>query len=150
MKKTARKFLKLSLANLSAVALSLIVGLGTPSGVRADQAYAKSQLKAMSDYMATQKTVSFAYDATLEVVTTDNQKLALASSGTIRMRRPDKIRITARPGLPISRSYLTGKYSPCLTRMQISLRRLMCLAPSTTWSTSCGINTTGPSTAQTC
>ncbi len=77
MKKTARKFLKLSLANLFAVALSLIVGLGTPSGVRADEAYAKSQLKAMSDYMAAQKTVSFAYDATLEVVT-DRQSEACA------------------------------------------------------------------------
>ena len=75
MKKTARKFLKLSLANLSAVALSLIVGLGTPSGARADEAYANSRLKAMSDYMAAQKTVSFDYDATLEVVTTDIKNL---------------------------------------------------------------------------
>jgi hypothetical protein len=109
MKKTARKFLKLSLANLSAVALSLIVGLGTPSGVRADEAYAKSQLKAMSDYMAAQKTVSFAYDATLEVVTDDNQKLALASSGTIRMNRPDKIRITRAGGFADVEILFDGK-----------------------------------------
>lgn len=109
MKKTARKFLKLSLANLSAVALSLIVGLGTPSGVRADEAYANSRLKAMSDYMAAQKTVSFAYDATLEVVTTDNQKLALASSGTIRMRRPDKIRITRAAGFADIEIVFDGK-----------------------------------------
>jgi hypothetical protein len=98
MKKTARKFLKFSLANLSVLVLSLIVGLGTPSGARADEAYAKSRLKAMSDYMAAQKTVSFDFDATLEVVTTDNQRLSLASSGTVRMKRPDKIRATRAMG----------------------------------------------------
>jgi hypothetical protein len=94
----ARKFLKFSLASISFLALSLIVGLGTPSGARADEPYARSRLKAMSDYMAAQKTVSFDFDATLEVVTTDNQRLALASSGTIRMKRPDKIRITRAMG----------------------------------------------------
>lgn len=109
MKKTARKFLKLSLANLSAVALSLIVGLGTPSGVRADEAYAKSQLKAMSDYMAAQKTVSFAYDATLEVVTKDHQKLALASSGTVTLQRPDKIRAARSGGFADVETVFDGK-----------------------------------------
>jgi hypothetical protein len=109
MKKTARKFVKLSLANLSAVALCLIVGLGTPSGARADEAYAKSRLKAMSDYMAAQKTISFDFDAMLEVVTTDNQKLALASSGTVRMRRPDKLRSTRAAGFADIELVFDGK-----------------------------------------
>jgi hypothetical protein len=94
MKKTARKFLNFSVANLCAAALCLIVGLGTPSVAPADEGDARSLLKAMSDYMAAQKKVSFGFDAMLEVVTTDNQKLALASSGTVRMNRPDKIRVT--------------------------------------------------------
>ena len=109
MNKTARKFLKLSVANLSAVALSLIVGLGTPPSVRADEAYARSRLKAMSDYMAAQKTVSFDFDATLDVVTTDNQKLALASSGTIRMKRPDKVHITRAMGFADIEILFDGK-----------------------------------------
>ena len=38
-------------------------------------------LKAMSDYLASQKFTSFNYDANYEVVTKDSQKLLLASSG---------------------------------------------------------------------
>ena len=50
MKKTARKLVNNSVRSLSAVALSLIVGLGTSAGVSADEADAKKLLKAMSDY----------------------------------------------------------------------------------------------------
>jgi len=52
----------------------------------------------MSDYMASQKVISFAYDANLEVVTKDHQKLALASSGTVTLNRPDKIHATRSGG----------------------------------------------------
>ena len=51
----------------------------------------------MSDYLAAQKAISFGYDTNLEVVTNDHQKLLLASSGTMDLSRPDKIRVT-RPG----------------------------------------------------
>ena len=37
----------------------------------------------MSDYLAKQQAISFDYDAALEVVTNDKQKLELASSGTV-------------------------------------------------------------------
>ncbi len=94
MKKVTRTFLKTSAAGIFAVALSLAVGLGAPSGARADAADAKKLLKAMSDYMASQKAISFGFDATLEVVTKDNQKLALASSGAVTLNRPGKIRAT--------------------------------------------------------
>jgi len=79
-------------------ALALMVFLGTPSGARADEADAKSLLKAMSDYMAAQDAISFGFDATLEVVTKDGQKLALASSGAVTLNRPDKIRATRSGG----------------------------------------------------
>jgi hypothetical protein len=52
----------------------------------------------MSDYMAAQKVISFAYDANLEVVTKDDQKLALLSSGMVTLSRPDKIRATRHGG----------------------------------------------------
>src|SRR5688572_31757046 len=48
---------------------------GTP------EANAKARLKEMSDYMAGQKAFSFEYDTFLEVVTKEDQKLGLASSG---------------------------------------------------------------------
>jgi hypothetical protein len=83
---------------MCAAALSLTVMLGTSVAVSADQADAKRLLKAMSDYMAAQKALSFGYDATLEVVTKDEQILALASSGTVTLKRPDKIRATRSGG----------------------------------------------------
>lgn len=98
MRTIARKLMKISVVSVSAAALSLIVGLGAPSGARADEANAKKLFKAMSDYMTSQKAISFGFDATLEVITADNQKLALASSGTVTLNRPDKIRATRAGG----------------------------------------------------
>ena len=96
MNKKGPKSVKTVMRCMSAVALSLIVLLGTSAGVSADEADAKRILKAMSDYMAAQKSISFGFDATLEVVTTDDQKLALASSGSLTLKRPDKIRVKER------------------------------------------------------
>jgi hypothetical protein len=68
MKKVTRTFLNISTAGISAVALSLAIGLGASSGAQADEANAKKLLKAMSDYMASQQAISFGFDATLEVI----------------------------------------------------------------------------------
>jgi hypothetical protein len=72
-------------------------------------ANARSQLKAMSDYMAAQKAFSFDYDASLEVVTKENQKLGLASSGTMTVNRPDKIRATRMGGFANVEFVFDGK-----------------------------------------
>ena len=95
MGKLTRRFMKGSVVG---IALSLLVGLGMPSVVNADEADAKKLLKAMADYMVAQKEISFNFDATLEVVTTDDQTLALVSSGAVTMVRPDKIRATRAGG----------------------------------------------------
>ncbi len=89
---------KMLMRSTSAVVLSLFILLGTSAGVRADEADAKKILKAMTAYMAAQKSISFQFDATLEVVTKEEQKLALASSGTLTLNRPDKIRVTRAGG----------------------------------------------------
>src|SRR5688572_20231863 len=73
-------------------AAARVPGTGTP------EAHAKSRLKAMSDYMARQQAFSFDYDTNLEVVTSENQKLGLASSGTMTVNRPDKLRATRTGG----------------------------------------------------
>jgi hypothetical protein len=109
MKKRVRKFLKFSVANLSAAVLCLIVGLGVPSGARADEADARKLLKAMSDYMAAQKAISLQYDTILEIVTQDKQKLGLASSGKITLNRPDKIRATRTGGFADVEFLFDGK-----------------------------------------
>ena len=59
---------------------------------------AKRLLKAMSDYLAAQQDIAFDYDATLEVITKEDQKLALASSGSVTLHRPDKVQATRSGG----------------------------------------------------
>jgi hypothetical protein len=83
MTKVVRERGGLSTSARSGLALTLMVGMATFSVARADEKEAKSLLKAMSDYMAAQQAISFDYDANLEIVTADKQKLALASSGTV-------------------------------------------------------------------
>jgi hypothetical protein len=109
MKKIARKFVNNPVRSVSVMALTLIVALGSSAGVRADEADAKRLLKAMSDYLAAQKTLSFAYDATLEVVTKDEQKLALVSSGSLTLNRPDKIFVTRAGGFADVEMSFDGK-----------------------------------------
>jgi len=109
MKKTGPKSVKMFARFMYAVALSLIILLGTSAGVKADEADAKRILKSMSDYMAAQKSLSFGFDATLEVVTSDEQKLALASSGTLTLKRPDKIRVTRAGGFADVEMSFDGK-----------------------------------------
>ena len=89
---------------LASAGLTMIIAAGTFSGgASAGEADAKTLLKAMSDYLAEQKAISFAYDTNLEVVTKDHQKLLLASSGKVEMGRPDKFRATRLVVLPMSR-----------------------------------------------
>ncbi len=109
MAELARKLSRISAAGRRATALALFVGLGMASGARADEATAKNQLKAMSDYMAAQKVMSLSYDTNFEIVTKDKQKLMLASSGTLTLNRPDKIRATRLGGFADVEMVFDGK-----------------------------------------
>jgi hypothetical protein len=63
----------------------------------------------MSDYLAGQNTISFEYDSTLEIVTKQGQKLGIASSGTVMLSRPDKIRATRAGGFADVELVFDGK-----------------------------------------
>ena len=76
---------------------------------RADESAAKALVKAMSDYMAAQKAISFSFDTDLEIVTKDKQKLALASSGTVTLNRPDKVHVTRHGGFADVEAIFDGK-----------------------------------------
>jgi hypothetical protein len=76
-----------------AACLSLGLALVAPMA-QADEDQAKQLFKAMSDYLGSQATIAFNYDTNLEIVTEDQQKLALASSGAVSLARPDKLRVT--------------------------------------------------------
>jgi hypothetical protein len=86
-----------------------LAGLGTCRDARAGEAEAKKLLKAMSDYLAAQKNISFKYDTNLEIVTKDHQKLLLASSGTMDLARPDKIHATRWGGFANLEMMFDGK-----------------------------------------
>lgn len=89
---------KRSLGIMTRALLASAMCISALTIARAGEADAKKLLKAMSDYMASEKSISFNYDAGLEVVTKDDQKLALLSSGSVVLNRPDKIRFTRAGG----------------------------------------------------
>jgi hypothetical protein len=72
------------------------LSLSLPTGALADDS--KQILKAMSDYLASQKSMSFDYQSSIEAVTPDFEKLQFVSSGTAVINRPDKLRVTRRGG----------------------------------------------------
>jgi hypothetical protein len=79
MMNIVHKAARFSAATTSTVAIALMI-VSVPSATMADEAYAKSRLKAMSDYLAAQNSISFGFDANFEVVTKEHQKLSLMSS----------------------------------------------------------------------
>jgi hypothetical protein len=109
MEKIAPKLLENSLPRCAGAGLVLIIGLGVTTAAHADEAYAKSLIKNMSDYMSAQKNISFNYDTILEVVTKDQQRLALAGSGTVAISRPDKLRSTRASGFADLEMVFDGK-----------------------------------------
>ena len=96
-------------AMIARAVLAAAVCVGATAVARADEASAKKLLKGMSDYMAAQKSISFDYDAALEVVTKDDQKIALLSSGNVVLNRPDKIRFTRAGGFADMEMLFDGK-----------------------------------------
>jgi hypothetical protein len=84
-------------------------GVANMSAGRADEADAKRLFKAMSDYLGAQKAISFDYDVNLELVSTEQQKIGLASSGTLTLNRPDKVHLTRAGGFANVEMVFDGK-----------------------------------------
>jgi len=70
---------------------------------------ARALLKGMSDYLAAQNVISMSYDSIFEVVSEDHQKLQIATSGTVDLNRPDKIRTTRKSGFSDTEMVYDGK-----------------------------------------
>ena len=79
---------------------------------------AKARLKAMSDYLAAQKEISLSYDSVFEVVSSDHQKLQIATSGTMLLNRPDKIRASRKTGFSDTETVFDGKTLSILGKVQ--------------------------------
>jgi hypothetical protein len=70
---------------------------------------AKTLLKTMSDYVASQKNISIAYDSDIEVITGDLQKIQFTSSGQLQLSRPDKVHASRTGGYADVEFFFDGK-----------------------------------------
>ena len=87
----------------------ILVAALAGTAAHANEADAKRLLKAMSDYLAAQKAISFDFDSNLEIVSTEQQKIALASSGTLTLARPEKLHLTRTGGFESVELVFDGK-----------------------------------------
>ena len=75
---------------LAAVSVAIFV-VASGHSARADDS--ANLLKAMTDYITAQKSITATFDSDVEVVTPELQKIQFASSGQFRISRPDKLRV---------------------------------------------------------
>jgi len=87
----------------------ILAAVLSETAAHASEADAKRLLKAMSDYLAAQKAISFDFDSNLEIVSTQQQKVALASSGTLTLMRPDKLHVRRTGGFESVEMVFDGK-----------------------------------------
>lgn len=63
-----------------------------PAGAQAMERDAKAVLKAMSDYVSSQKNIELTFDSAIEVITPHLEKIQFTNSGEVLLSRPDKLR----------------------------------------------------------
>jgi hypothetical protein len=93
---------------LAAIGCAAAVLVAAPAS-QAQENDARKILKAMSDYIGGQKAVSLTFDADIEVMTVELQKIQFASSGTVVLSRPDKLRGTRTGGYHDIAFFFDGK-----------------------------------------
>ena len=76
---------------------------------RAEDGDARKILKSMSDYMAGQKNLSVRYDADIEVITPDLQKIQFTASGDVLVDRQGGLRATRTGGYADAELVFDGK-----------------------------------------
>ena len=76
-----------------AIAASAVVLMLSMAGTARAEDDAAKILKASTDYVAAQKSISATFDSDIEAITPDLQKIQFTSSGQMKLSRPDKLRI---------------------------------------------------------
>ena len=99
-----------------ASAAAVFLTVGSAGALRADEAFARGQIDAMSRYLNAQTALSFDFDTSLDVVTADDQKLTIASSGSVAMQRPNKLRVVRQGGFASVEATFDGKVLSVLNR----------------------------------
>src|SRR5258708_15068119 len=84
-------FLRAKFRAMLGGATMAVLLLAAASAARADDA--AKILKSMTDYLGSQKTLSASFDSDIEIITPELQKIQFASSGQMKLSRPDKLRV---------------------------------------------------------
>lgn len=80
------------------------------ASARADEGGdANAILKAMSDYVTSQKSITAAFNSDIEVITPDLQKIQFAGSGQVQLIRPDKLHMSRTGGYTDVELFFDGK-----------------------------------------
>src|ERR1700704_130696 len=77
-------------ATLGAATVAVML-LAATSAARADDP--AQILKSMTDHLGGQKSLSASFDSDIEIITPELQKIQFASSGQMKLSRPDKLRV---------------------------------------------------------
>ena len=72
--------------------VSILAAVIAAAPAKARAVDATSLLKAMSDYVSSQKTIELSFDSDIEVITPQLEKLQFTNSGELLLTRPDKLR----------------------------------------------------------
>src|SRR5271167_3388251 len=99
-----------SMKRAAAVAALSVTVASFGFGARADESGdANAILKAMSDYVTSQKSITAAFNTDIEAVTPDLQKIQFASSGAVQLIRPDKLHASRTGGYTDVELFFDGK-----------------------------------------
>jgi hypothetical protein len=91
------------------ITLSFMTVLIPAAHAQSQDDSAEKLLKTMSDYVASQKDISIAYDSDIEVITADLQKIQFTSSGQLQLSRPDKVHASRTGGYADVEFFFDGK-----------------------------------------
>jgi hypothetical protein len=81
----------------------------TPVRIQAQESDAKVILKAMADYVSSQKTIQLTFDSDIEVITPQLEKIQFTNSGEALLSRPDKLHAHRVGGYADVALYFDGK-----------------------------------------
>ena len=89
------------------IASAIVCVSSGASIARADDA--AQILKTATDYVAGQQSISAKFDSDVEVITPDLQKIQFSSSGQLKLKRPDKLRVRRTGGYVDAEMIYDGK-----------------------------------------
>jgi hypothetical protein len=108
--------MRLPKRTILATLLTLTFAGVTLAAPQAPESDAKSILKTMSDYVASQKTIELTFDSDIEVITPQLEKIQFANSGEVLLRRPDKLRAHRISGHADVMLFFDGKTASILSK----------------------------------